>query len=219
MPVQKQMLALLRSLGIGMGVSFAGSIGPSAINLTVMQVSVEAGVQQAGWFVFGMILTEFIFIRASLGGLRQLLLHANIRRALERLILVLFVVLAVISFSAAFREAQNSSAFSPDTAGNGFLLGIVFRLLNPSMVPYWLGVNAGLIARDMLPPVPAHFNAYTAGCGLGTLVALGLYIAGGAQLTGFFAGYRQLLNLAIGCFFLAAAAWMAFQNRSKKPGK
>ncbi|MCB0532536.1 MAG: LysE family transporter [Lewinellaceae bacterium] len=213
------MLVFLRSLCIGAGISFAGSIGPSAINLTVMQVSVEAGIQQAGWFVLGMILTEFIFIRASLGGLRRLLLHANIRRILERLILILFVVLAAISFFAAFRDVQSSSTFSSNTAGNGFLLGILFRLLNPSMVPYWLGVNAGLMARELLPPTPAHFNAYAVGCAFGTVVALGLYIAGGAQLTEFFAGYRQLLNLAIGCFFLAAAAWMAFQNHSRKPGK
>ncbi len=215
MPVHKQLFFLLRTVGMGLGVSFAGSIGPSAINLTVMQVSVETGVQQAGWFVLGMILTELIFIRASLGGLRKLLLHTNIRRALERLILILFVVLAAISFYAAFREVQRSSTFSPDTAGNGFFLGILFRLLNPSMIPYWIGVNAGLMARELLPPTPAHFNAYAVGCALGTLVALGLYVLGGAQLTAFFAGYRQLLDLGIGCFFLAAAAWMAIQSRDK----
>ncbi|MBK8967947.1 MAG: LysE family transporter [Saprospiraceae bacterium] len=217
MPVYKQLLFLLRSVGIGLGVSFAGSIGPSAINLTVMQVSVEAGAQQAGWFVLGMILTELVFIRASLGGLQKLLLHTNIRRALERLILILFVVLAAVSFYAAFQEVRQGSTFSPEASGNGFFLGILFRLLNPSMIPYWIGVNAGLMARELLPSAPAHFNVYAVGCALGTLAALGLYVSGGARLTAFFAGYRQWLDLGIGCFFLAAAAWMAFQNRIGQP--
>jgi threonine/homoserine/homoserine lactone efflux protein len=216
MATQFNSLALFRSLGIGLLVSFAGSIGPSAINLTVLQVSVEAGVERAGWFILGMTLTEWVFIRASLGGIRKLLERTAIRRALERLILVLFVVLAIVSFMAAFSDERRTSAFSPDPDSNSLLLGILFRLLNPSMIPYWLGVNAGVLARGMLPPKRGHFNFYAVGCSLGTLAALGLYIGGGAQLTAALADYRAVLDVLIGCFFLGAAAWMILQDRIRK---
>jgi threonine/homoserine/homoserine lactone efflux protein len=208
--------SLFRSLAIGLLVSFAGSVGPSAINLTVLQVSVEAGFQQGCWFALGMALTEWIFIRASLGGIRRVLERRAIRRALERLILFLFVILALLSIRAAFSDEPGAGTFSPDPEGNSFFLGILFRLLNPSMIPYWLGANAGLLARGLLPPVRGHFNFYAVGCSLGTLAALGLYIGGGAQLTDALSEYRQLLHVLIGCFFLFAAGWMIFQGRAKK---
>ena len=204
--------SLLRSLTTGLLVSFAGSVGPSAINLTVLQVSVETGAQQAAWFVLGMILTEWLFIRASLGGIRKLLERTAIRRALERLILVLFVILALVSFRAAYVNEVGRSAFSPDPESNSLLLGIFFRLLNPSMIPYWLGANAGLMARGLLPATKGHFNFYSVGCSLGTLAALGLYIGGGVQLTEHLSDYRQLMHVLIGCFFLGAAGWMIFQK-------
>lgn len=200
---------LFQSVLIGYLMALLASLPVSPVNLTLLQVGLEAGLRQALWFASGMILVEALFIRFSLGGLLPLLQKTNVRRLLERLTLVLLVGMAAFSLWQALNPAPGGGGFfTPASSGNGFLLGALFRLLNPGMILFWVGANSMLITRQKLPPEARHFNFYTLGGLGGVASALALYIFWGSYLSDYLRLWYVGLQLAIGLFFLAAAAWL-----------
>ncbi|TNE53913.1 MAG: hypothetical protein EP344_14690 [Bacteroidetes bacterium] len=204
----------VRTFLTGLGLGIAGTLPISPVNLTLLQVGLQSGVYTAIYFAAGMLLLEVLFIRLSLGGLKQLLERTIVRRLLNRTILILLVVLALASFHTAFfREPGTTSIFTPATLESSLVSGLIFRLLNPSMILYWLGTNATLLARDVLPPRVSQFNVYASGCLAGIAVGLAPYIYGGAYLAEYLKPWHTALNILIGCFFLLVAGWMIFNGR------
>lgn len=197
----------------GYAAAFLGAIPVSPVNLTVLQISVDSGSVQAGWFALGMVLVEAVFIRFSLGGLRQLLERAVVRQLLERIVLLLLFALALFSFYAAYDEGISGSAITTGSGPGNLLVGMGFRLFNPTFMLFWMGLNTAFLTRGILPPSSRHFAWHTLSGSAGTASALLVYCLGGEYLEEHLAPYRRWMHILIGLCFLATAIWLAFGKR------
>src|SRR5665213_4059904 len=85
----------------GMIISFVGTLSPSPLNLTAMQISVHESIRLAMYFSLGTILSEIIYVRLCLVGVHWLQRQKVLFRWLEWITFALIVALAIGSFIAA----------------------------------------------------------------------------------------------------------------------
>lgn len=202
----------------GLGVSFVGSLPVGTMNVAVLHVGLAQGLAAAFEFALGALLIEMVFVRVSLLGMGWLSRQQRLFSALNWLTAAVLASLAFGSFRAALHPAEIhpvylSGGLSP------FFMGVSFRLLTPTLIPFWLGWNTVLLAKNILLPLESYYKRYVLGIGVGTVLAYGLYASGGQFAAGFLAGHQSLLNWCVGGLFAGAAiyqAWKAAGGHAKK---
>lgn len=211
---------LNRPFGLGWAISFAGSLPIGTMNVAVLQFGLLAGWRRGLQFSLGIAAVEVLFVAFSLAAIERIWQRKRLLRRLEWATLALFIALAAGSFWAALHPALPGTPSDSEwlsAAVPPLLLGMAFRAINPSMMPFWVGWHSILAAKDRLPDTPRACALFAMGAGAGTVAAHGCYLAGGEWAADSVRAHEHWLHFAIGLVFAAAAAaqgWRLLAQRA-----
>lgn len=189
---------------LGMLISFIGTLSPSPLNLTAMQISVHESIRIAMYFSLGTILSEIIYVRLCLVGVTWLRSQKKLFRWLEWITFALVTALAIGSFIAASKThpAQNVIL---DNSINRFLLGAIMSALTPMHIPFWIGWSTVLFVKKILKADYIIYFIYITGIGIGTFLANCLYIYSGQYIVETLNTNQSILNNILGGIFAITA--------------
>jgi threonine/homoserine/homoserine lactone efflux protein len=185
-------------------ISFLGSLSPSALNLTAMQISLHESISIAMYFSLGTIVTEIIYVRLCLGSIAWLRKQKKFLTWLEWITVVLITSLSIGSFIAASRTHHTQNVILDNTADR-FLLGAFMSAVTPMHIPFWLGWSTVLFTKKILSPDSKRYFIYIIGIALGTFMANGLYILSGKYVVDIINTNESIINIVIGGVFAITA--------------
>ncbi|MFM2360713.1 MAG: hypothetical protein RLY16_2706 [Bacteroidota bacterium] len=189
----------------GMLISFLGCLPLSTLNITAMQIGIQENVQSALLFSLGCLIVEMIYVRISLVGISWVRQQVKLMRILEWITLGIIVALAIGSFIAAMQKGEHQQNAVLNNAMPRFLLGMVMSALNPVQIPFWFGWSTVLFTKKVLEAVPAQYNFYIVGIGLGTMLGNCVFIFGGNWMVQKINNSQAYLNWIVGGIFVVTA--------------
>ncbi len=208
--------ALFKVVLWGAFISLLGALPLGTLNMAAMQVSISEGWQQAVYFSIGVALVEVLYVRLSVAGVHWIMKNSKLLRYMEWGGIVIVLLLAFASFWAAFHPSTQKSFVLQSQLPN-FLLGISLSAINPLQIPFWFGWTSVLFSKQILRNQPIYYNLYIFGIAIGTLLGLGIFVAGGHLLVKNLKTNQALLNLIIGGVFAITAIILIVKIFVKKP--
>jgi threonine/homoserine/homoserine lactone efflux protein len=155
---------------IALILSFAGSIPPGTINLTVVQLGLESKVRTAIRFSVAASLVEYPYAWIAVK-FEKLITSSPV--ITDNIQIISIIVLIVLGLIGVWPSRKNSSAAAPRFANSGYRRGILLGILNPLAIPYWLGITAYLRGQNWIElSSPQRLHAYLAGVLVGALLLL-----------------------------------------------
>jgi threonine/homoserine/homoserine lactone efflux protein len=118
---------------------------------------------------------------------------------------LLFVILAVSSIRTANKKEGDQKNIVLKNNVNRFVLGFTMSAINPVQIPFWFIWSTYLLSNKYLPPRELHYNVYTAGIGIGTLIALAVFIFAGRWIITRLNASHRIINLIVGGVFILSA--------------
>lgn len=156
--------------------SFAGSIPPATINLTVVQLGVEGKMNLAWRLALGAALIEYPYAWIAIK-LENIITSSPMVVANFRLIAaVVMTTLGLLNLWSAKKPSKFIQKFN-DT---GFRRGLILGILNPLAMPFWIGITAYLESQNLIElSTNLQVRSYLVGVSLGgfTLLILLAYLA------------------------------------------
>lgn len=198
------MSELLRVFFTGMLISLLGALPLGTLNVTAMQIAVQENSRNAIQFSLGVALVEILYVRISLKGMNWVMENQRIFNILEWCTVVLFIILAVISFLTARKSRDQKNILLKNNI-NRFFLGLTMSAINPVQIPFWFIWSTYLLSNQFLKSTAWQFNIYTAGIGAGTLAALALFIFAGKWVVNKLNASHRVINIVVGIIFLVSA--------------
>jgi len=191
---------------IGWLVSFLGQLPLGTLSITSTQIAVQENFANAWKYAIGVALVEIVYLRLTLSGVNWIVQHQLFFIILGWLTVVVFLVLGTASiFSARKQEETEKKALLLDNDLHRFFLGLSMSALNPAQIPFWFIWSSYLLNAKLLHSDNTAFNLFTAGCGMGTISGLALYMYGGNWLITKMNTSNRTLNLVMGIIFFIAA--------------
>ena len=184
----------------GMLVSFLGSLPLGTLNVAAMQISVQENISNAIYFSLGSLLTEMIYVRASLVGINWIRKQKVLFKWMEWITLGIVLALAAGSFIAATHEHHAKNVILNNDM-HRFFLGLLLSSISPMQIPFWFGWSTVLFAKKILEPKNSFYNLYIIGIGLGTLMGNCVFIFGGKYIVEKLDANQNILNWVIGGIF------------------
>lgn len=188
----------------GMLVSFLGSLPLGTLNVAAMQISVQENVSNAIFFSLGSLLTEMIYVRASLVGINWIRKQKVLFKWMEWITLGIVAALATGSFIAATHEHHAKNVILNNDM-HRFFLGLLLSSISPMQIPFWFGWSTVLFSKNILQPKNSFYNLYIIGIGLGTLMGNCVFIFGGKYIVEKLDTNQNILNWVIGGIFALTA--------------
>ncbi|RYG05490.1 MAG: lysine transporter LysE, partial [Chitinophagaceae bacterium] len=188
-------------------------------DIAAMQISVTDGIVPAIYFVCGAMLVEIIYVRISLVAMEWVRRHEKIFRWLEWISVAIVTALAIATFIAAAHPSGSGKNVILSSTLHRFWLGVTMSALNPMQIPFWFGWSTVLFTKKVLLPQSNHYNFYTAGIGIGTLIGNSIFIFGGRLLVEKLNANQSVLNWIIGGVFALTAIILLVKllTRKKEP--
>ena len=189
----------------GLSISFLGSLPLGTMNITVTHISIQQGTHAGLVYAFGSMLVEIIVVRIALAGMDWLTHQHKIFQILELFTAMLILVLAALSFIAAYKTTGFSNALPIGGSFSPFWSGVFLSATNPLHIPFWLGWSTVLLNKNILVPDASHYNWYVAGIGAGTVLGFMVFIYAGNYMVSQITHHQGMLNLVIGSILLLTA--------------
>jgi len=190
---------------IGWLVSFLGQLPLGTMSITSTQIAVQENFRNAWLYAIGVALIEILYLRLTLYGVNWIMQHKLLFQILGWLTVVVFLVLGVVSFVFARKQQTDKKALLLNNSLNRFFLGLSMSALNPAQIPFWFIWSSYLLDNKVLASGFGEFNIFTAGCGVGTISGLALYMYGGNWLITRMNTSTKTLNAVMGGIFVIAA--------------
>ncbi|GAB3415968.1 LysE family transporter [Niabella aquatica] len=198
------MKGALRIFFTGLLVSFLGTLPLGTLNIAAMQISIAESLGDAMLFSLGALTAEMIYVRLSLVAMDWVRRQEKLFRILEWLTLLIILALAVTSFIAASHPHENKNVILNSNLPS-YILGLSMSAVNPMQIPFWFGWSTVLLTKGVLLPNNVHYNLYTIGIGIGTMIGNCLFIFGGRLIASKIQDNQSVVNYIIaGVFFVTA---------------
>ena len=197
-------MKLLRITIIGLTISFLGSLPLGIMNIAATHIAIQQGTAAAMVYAAGSMITEIIIVRFALVAMAWLLRKHRVFHFLELFTVLLLFILAIASFTAAYRMTGFSAALSAQSVAP-FWTGVFLSATNPLHIPFWMGWSTVLLNKQLLKPEPAYYNCYITGIGAGTMLGFILFIYGGVRMVNQVTQHQNALNIIIGTMLLGTA--------------
>jgi len=154
--------------------SFIGSIPPGAINITVIQYTLEKKIKAALRFSAASALVEFPYVIIAIYFSEMLLSSDTIMNNIK-------LISVLVMFSLAFLNTYgylNPSHSVGNSNSMGFRKGLVISIFNPMAIPFWIGVTAYLMDQKWVKiETTNEILCYAFGVSIGTFLLLSSLIA------------------------------------------
>lgn len=207
--------AVIRIFFVGMLVSFLGSLPLGTLNIAAMQISISDGAKLAMLFSLGSLLAEMIYVRLSLVAMDWVRKQEKLLRILDWATVLIVLLLAASNFYTALQPHQEKNFILGSPLPKP-ILGFMMSAINPVQIPFWFGWSTVLFTKGVLRPVPAQYNSYILGIGIGTFIGNCVFIFGGQLVANKINNNQSLLNWVIGGIFLMTALWQLLRIIRKK---
>lgn len=189
----------------GIFVSMAGSLPLGNLNITAMHIASKEPLKQALKFSLGVVLIEMLYLRITLYAINFVTNNKLIFNNLQWLTVVLLIALALGSFYGASKKAHKAKNILIDNNIDRFLLGIGMSAVNPIQIPYWGGWAIYLITQGWMQAGNIYYNTFTLSAGLGTSLALLIFILVGVKMAVYMQRNRKMILVLTGVLFLIIA--------------
>jgi len=184
-------------------ISFWGSLQLGPVNVCVIETALAHGKRQALMVAAGGIIPELIYSAIAVAGSNLITGNPVLMNIFGWL---LIAVLLGLGFYNIFKKYKANVIKA--SAGAGFLKGFFLAILNPQLLPFWLGILVllkGYINFDQGTLFSPYF-AFIVGTALGAWLLLYMFtrlaIAYKTKLESLL---KNNMNKVVGCLFIALA--------------
>lgn len=190
-------------------ISFAGSIQLGAVNLSVIQTTLNRGFRAGILVSIGGSLPEMFYAILALEGNQFLQKHQNFIQILEILIIPIFFGIGLFNI---FQKTKPIEELPKQNHSADFLKGLTLSMLNPQLLPFWLLILVSLNSYFMLNDLLTK-SAFVVGTAAGAFVILYFFarlsLRYKSQILKILQHYP--LNKIIGYIFIVLALWQLFR--------
>lgn len=169
----------------GMVISFLGSLPPGTMNIAATQIASHQGKESAFIYSIGSMLAEVLIVRTALSGMKQIIRRHRLFHILELLTALLLLGMAITCFVAT-TDIRSVNSILPNYQLPPFKTGVLLSIVNPMHIPFWLAWTSVLMSKNILSPLPKHYNCYILGIAIGTISGFITFIYLGAYLLDIF---------------------------------
>ena len=149
--------------------SFMGSIPPGTINLSILQLGLEEKINIAWRFAIASALIEYPYAWIAVELSSMIQATPVITEYFELIGAVVMTTLGLVNLYAAGKPTSALSTFQQ----SGFRRGVLLGILNPLVLPFWVGITAYLQSQQWIVFNSAYsLHAYLAGVSLGAFTLL-----------------------------------------------
>lgn len=201
------MSPIIQSSFAAVGISLVGSLPLGNLNITAMYIAAKKGINAASYFALGVVLIEIVYLRVSLFFINWVISNKSLFNILQWGVVLLFVLLAVNSFSATNKKKGNAPIIQTT---NPLLLGIILSAINPLQIPFWAGWAVYLTGTKILTEGNVYYNVFALSAGVGTFLALFIFILFGNRLSNYIKSNTQRINMLMGVLFLLLAIYQVW---------
>lgn len=152
---------------IGVVISYAGSIPPGTINISVLQYGLKGQKSLALRFGLGACLVEFVYAAATVKFQLFLTEHTIISEHFQMFSALVLLSLGILNLTRK-RKPKDGAVVpaSPKAFRKGLLMGIA----NLMVIPFWLGVTAYLQNTKLIVITWYNLFIYVTGISIGTFL-------------------------------------------------
>ncbi len=201
----------LKVCGAGLLISWLGALPLGTLNITAFDIAASQSVENALLFALAAIFVELVYVRLTLWGSSKIVINERWFSYLLPLGAVLLGYLALTSFKEAVGPLPSSDEVSPSSImGSPILLGLSLSALNPLQIPFWLAWSKALQTRGILKDTSRSRILFILGIGLGTFLALGIFIYLGHNVIQGFEGYTLWVNSILGVIYMGFSFYLLF---------
>ena len=161
----------IKNIFVGFLVSFIGSIPLGYLNVIGFDIYNASGIQPTFFYLFGVILIEFLVIFSTLIFANKLNNNTKLLKFIEAFSIVFMFVLAYVFYSSASSEHANKPFFS-NVGQSFFLTGLLYSSLNFIQIPFWLSWNLYLLNRNYIEVSNTRKYFYIFGTVAGTFFGM-----------------------------------------------
>jgi threonine/homoserine/homoserine lactone efflux protein len=196
---------------LGMGISFLGALPLGTLNITALQIALQQGNRPAWHFAWGVAWVEILYVRLSLTGITWVMQHAVWFDRLQWLSVFVFFLLGLIQLRQSFRPIPAAKPKSVSARWPPWALGMFLSAINPVQIPFWFLWSTSLTASGWLIAKESYYLSYLMGIGVGTLLAMGLFIVGGKSIARRIGIEQRILQRVVGIVFILTACWLLWK--------
>jgi hypothetical protein len=203
------MLTYLYAILIGCGISLSGSLPLGNLNMGAMYIAGRENVKQAYLYSLGVVIVELMYLCITIVAIKQVADNIQVFAWLQWGAVFFLVLLAISSFRAVAIPKMKNLAF--DNNVNRLLLGMGMSTVNPMQFPFWAGWVTWLMFNHHIGVHSGDYGFFIAGVGVGTLMALSLFIVGGKYFSKQLQANNRLVNIVMGILFLCMAGYQVYK--------
>lgn len=153
--------------------SFIGTIPPGSLNLIILQLGFNQKVKIAWRFASAACIIEYFYAWIAVKFEALITSSPLIVENIELIAAVVMTSLGVLSLLSALKPSKFTEKFN----NSGFRRGIVLSILNPLVLPFWVGTTAYLKGMKWIDlSTSARLHAYLVGVSLGSLALFVMFI-------------------------------------------
>lgn len=195
----------------GLLISFLGTLPLGTLNITAFSVAASKNIYEAIWFAIAVVLVELVVVRLTLFGDKKINFNGKLSFYLIPLAALFLVYLAIQSFMAINEVSEMNTSINLFPAiQSSFILGLLLSTLNPLQIPFWMGWNRVLIAKNKLQNTGSSYASYMFGIGTGTLSGLLVFIFLGSRIFENYEQYHMIVSLLMGFLYLGFSIYIMF---------
>lgn len=199
----------------GFTISLTGSLPPGLLNIIAVQLSGEKGTISGFSYAAGATVAEMMVVWFALTCINWFNNKKNFFAVLEWMTAFILVLFASACSIAAYL-VEDLGKIIPRFMFSAFMTGLLFSLLNPVHIPFWLGWSNFLSGRGTLQRKKKSYLLYITGIGLGTLGGFTIYITGGPYMLKLIQHNSAVINLVFGSI-LTIAAFLQIRRMMRVP--
>lgn len=164
------MLDIVYHFFLGLVISFVASIPLGPVNLSVAQASLNHSQNVARRIAIGSSLVELFYCILAVGGVQLL---GDDKEVTYWIRIASIPVLLGLGLFNLLKKIDTSAPPPPAKSGQGsFWLGVSLNLVNPMLLPFWIGAGTMLRANQLITSDWDHLLFFTVGVAIGTYLLL-----------------------------------------------
>jgi len=196
---------LLQTFLIAFFFSFLGSIPPGTLNLSMLRLGLEHKMNIAWRFAIAAALVEYPYAWLALLFEDWITSSPAIVNNFKLITAVVMIILGILTLHASSKPLKQMK----DVRESGFMKGLLLGILNPLVLPFWIGITAYLKNQGwIIFSTQWEVHSYLFGISLGAFVLLILVAYLARKATSFFSPDGKIkfipgiLLLALGIYAL-----------------
>jgi threonine/homoserine/homoserine lactone efflux protein len=187
---------------VGLIANFIGYIPPGNINLTLTQLTINRGMNQAMRFIIAFSSVEFIFTFFVMHAARWISQQPHISTIIDWVMIVLFSTLGTITWLNR-NKPPKAEYSSQESVRYGILLGF----LNPMQIPFWMIAGTYVITHNWILAGHVALVIFSLGSAAGAFLCLLAYAKSAVYIQNKFALSTRVINTSIAILFFGFAAY------------